>query len=216
MDPFTAALTEAIDRSGMRGDHIAKQIGTSANQLSQWKNGRRPVPAHYAPNLASVLSIAPESISNAYARIIEAGLHGDVRDASLAVPRGNIRIPPLQDFGRPGLLDDCYLLEVVAHRKLGTTPPEHCRWTLQPNAAMSPLIERDAVLLVDCRKIDRSDLIDGAIYVFNLWRRQDVRRIFIRRDHLLLAAQSPEADRIEVYDDDFHELEIHGTVVNWI
>jgi hypothetical protein len=216
MDAFAQALSDAIDQSGMRGDHIAKQVGTTPNQLSQWKNGRRPVPAHYAPSLASVLLIRPESISNAYARVIDAGLTIDAVNGSSLVPNGNVRIHRLAEFGRPDAMDDCYLLEVLARRKLGTTPTECCRWTLQPNAAMSPLIERDSVLLIDTRITDHADVMDGAIYAFILWGRSDVRRIFVRRDHLLLVAQSPEVERIEVHRDDFAELRLYGMVVGWL
>lgn len=216
MDAFAQALSDAIDQSGMRGDHIAKQVGTTPNQLSQWKNGRRPVPAHYAPGLASVLLIRPESISNAYARVIEAGFTIDGVNGEVAVPVGNVRIPHLGAFGRPDMMTDCYLLEVLARRKLGTTPIESCRWALQPNGAMSPLIERDNVLLIDIRTTVHAEVMDSAIYVFTLWGRPDVRRIFVRRDHLLLVAHSPEVERIEVHGDDLADLNLHGMVVGWL
>lgn len=216
MDAFALSLSDAIDRSGMRSDHIAKQVGASANQLSQWKNGRRPVPAHYAPGLASVLSVAPEAISSAYARIAQAGLTADGREETPYVPNGNVRIPRLAGFGKPNSMDDCYLLETLAHRKLRATPPEHCRWTLQPNAAMSPLIERDDVLLIDVRAVEHADIMDGALYAFALWGRPDVRRVFVRRDHLLLVAHSPEVERIEVHSDDMGEFKLFGMVVGWL
>jgi hypothetical protein len=216
MDSFAQALSDAIDDSGMRGDFIAKQIGTSANRLSQWKNGRRPVPAHYAPTLAAVLAVPPERISGAYAKVIEAGLSIDSANRSAPIPSGNVRIPRLADFGRPEAMDDCYLLEVIARRKLGTTPVDDCRWALQPNAAMSPLIERDCVLLIDTRITRHADIMDGAVYAFTLWGRSDVRRIFVRRDHLLLAAHNSEVERIEVHGDDLADLHLHGLVVGWL
>lgn len=215
MDAFAQALDTAIDQSGMRGDHLAKQIGATPNQLSQWRNGRRPVPAHYAPPLASLLSVRPETISNAYARVIEAEFSIDGDDGE-AIPSGNVRIARLGDFGKPDAMDDCYLLEVLARRKLGTTPVDHCRWALQPNAAMAPLIERDSVLLVDTRISDHADVMDSAIYAFTLWGRPDVRRIFVRRNHLLLVAQCPEIERIEVHRDDLADLQLHGMVVGWL
>lgn len=198
----------------MRNDFIASKVGASSNQVSQWRRGRRPVPAHFASNLGSILSVPPESISGAYARLIEAGLGIEPHEAP--TPKSHVRIPRLADFGRPESLTDCFLLELLALRKLGATPLEHARWTLQPNAAMAPLIERDAVALVDTRATNQADVMDGAIYAFTIWGRSDVRRILVRRDHWLLVGQSAEVERIEVHEADLKQLQLFGMVVGWL
>jgi transcriptional regulator with XRE-family HTH domain len=215
MSDYSKALTEAIKRAGVRNDYIAQQIGvTSGNQVSQWRRGRRPIPAHVAPKLAALLSVPPEAISAAYARLLDAGMPPEPQET--LIPSGHVRIPSLAEFGRTGAMDDCYLLDVLARRKLGTTPLEHARWTLQPNATMAPLIERDDVLLVDARATQRADVMDGSIYAFTIWGRADARRILVRRDHWVLAGQSPEVDRITVYESDLEQVRLFGMVVGWL
>lgn len=214
MDTFSKAFAEAIRHAGIRNDYLASKIGASSNQVSQWRRGRRPIPAHFATNLGTLLSVPPETISSAYARLVEAGMMLEPRETP--VPKEHVRIPRLPEFGRPETLEGCCLLEILARRKLGATALEHARWTLQPNAAMSPLIERDAVLLVDARATDQADVMDGAIYAFTIWGRPDVRRILVRRDHWLLVGQSAEVERIEVYEADLKQLQLFGMVVGWL
>ena len=74
MDPYTQAFAEAIKTAGMRNDYIALKTGVSSNQVSQWRRGRRPIPAQYAPTLGALLAVPPERISVAYARLVEAGV----------------------------------------------------------------------------------------------------------------------------------------------
>lgn len=214
MDPYTQAFAEAIKTAGMRNDYIALKTGVSSNQVSQWRRGRRPIPAQYAPNLGALLAVPPERISVAYARLVEAGVMAEAME--MPIPKGHVRIPRLADFGRPDALDDCYLLEFVARRKLGATPVEDARWTLQPSQALAPLIERDALVLVDARATAQSDVVDGAIYAFTLWGRPDIRRVLVRRDHWLLVGHSSDTERTEVYEADLPHLRLFGLVVGWL
>jgi DNA-binding transcriptional regulator YdaS (Cro superfamily) len=214
MDSYTQAFAEAIKTAGMRNDYIALKTGVSSNQVSQWRRGRRPIPAQYAPHLGSLLTVAPEQISVAYARLVDAGVMAEARD--MPVPKAHVRIPRLPDFGRPDALDDCFLLDFVARRKLGATPIEDARWTLQPSQALAPQIERDALVLVDARATGQSDVVDGAMYAFTLWGRPDIRRILVRRDHWLLVGQSSDTGRTEVYEADLPHLRLFGMVVGWL
>ena len=214
MDSYTQAFAEAIQTAGMRNDYIALKTGVSSNQVSQWRRGRRPIPAQYAPNLGALLAVPPERISVAYARLVEAGVMAEAME--IPVPKGHVRIPRLADFGRPDALDDCYLPEFVVRQKIGATPIEHVRWTLQPSQALAPQIERDALVLIDTRVTKHADVVDGANYVFTLWGRPDIRRILIRRDLWLLTKYNSETERTDVYETDLTHLNLFGLVVGWL
>lgn len=89
---FAAALTE----SGRKDADLARALGVAPTMVYQWKTGRRPIGYQYAEAASTVLRVAPEQISEAYAEFqasasnvvpITKGRDGDQRRHDLVIAR---------------------------------------------------------------------------------------------------------------------------------
>ena len=69
MDKYARTFAEAMDFTGTRNTIVAAHARVGSNNVSQWRTGRRPIPAERAVAIAALLGVAPESISEAYERL---------------------------------------------------------------------------------------------------------------------------------------------------
>ena len=72
----SAALDDAMSRHRIQNAALARHVNVSDGLVSQWRRGRRPVPARHAPKVASFVDVQnPALISAEYAqvRIAQAG-----------------------------------------------------------------------------------------------------------------------------------------------
>ena len=219
MDKYSQAFAEAMERTGTRNVAVSERLGGAVvyNSVSQWRTGRRPIPAEHAPVIAAMLGVAPETISRSFERYlldqsakltITAKLQG-----SGAIPSGHISIERLEDFGRAEGPDRIWLPEFLARRELGLSALENVRWTVQLSRAMEPEIRRYELVLVDISAVDHHHVIEGSVYAFTLKGRPDIRRISMRRDVWVLECRDETIADIEVSDSELRALHIHGVVV---
>lgn len=221
MDKYAQAFADAMNETGMRNTTVAAQLeGIGYNNVSQWRTGRRPIPADHAPAIAALLDVPPERISKAYARRMHAE---SVRTASTAgvlagggVPAEHVALLHLPGFGRGDGGDRIVLPEFIVRRELGPTAIEHVRWAAQLSRAMEPEIKRFALVLIDTTVTRHEDVVDGGIYAYTLWGRPDIRRVLIRRDAWCLVGQGGGSERIEVAATDLAYIRIHGAVTGWL
>lgn len=216
MDKFSRAFAEAMDATGTRNTDVAKRAGVVDNYVSQWRTGRRPVPAGRAPIVAEMLGVPPERISEPYARLLMSGCIPRDGIGAGTVPAGHVPLDRLQmfDYGDgPGFI---LLPEFLVRHKIGMTPLDDVRWTLQPNDAMAPMIAPHTVVLVDTRTLTQDRVVDGGLYAYTLYGRPHIRRILIRRDGWVLCAQDAEKDRILVEESELPALILRGLVVGWL
>lgn len=68
--PESAALDNAMADRRVHNATLARHVKVSDGLVSQWRTGRRPVPAHYAPKVAGFLDMQdPALISAQYAQV---------------------------------------------------------------------------------------------------------------------------------------------------
>lgn len=72
--PEAAALDAAIKRSGLTKAAIADHLGVHPSMVSQMASGKRPVPVEAAAQLATLVSVDPGEISQAYAELQRLGV----------------------------------------------------------------------------------------------------------------------------------------------
>lgn len=220
MNKYTHAFVAAMDQTRIRSRALAAHVGTiSDNSVAQWRSGRRPIPAEYAVKIAKVLGVPPESISQPYDRLLQSGAitsAGSGPDAWANPPSGHAVIERLPGFGRTDEQERIWLPERMLRRELGATPIEHVRWVTQQSRTMEPEIKRHAVILVDTSATRHEDVIDGAVYAYSLWGRQDIRRIAIRRDAWVLIGDNEERARTSVSLPELAELHLLGMVIGWL
>lgn len=222
MDRYAQAFAQAMLETGVRNTTVAAYLGGSINysNVSQWRTGRRPIPAEYAPALAVLLNVPPESISKAF----DQGMRAQSALTAMAaqgartgvVSEGYVAIDRLVELGRHDGLSRIVLPEFLVRRKVGLTPLPHVRWAFQPSRTMEPEIERHALVLIDDSVVHRDQVIDGGIYAYTLWGRPDIRRIAIRREAWSLIGNGREIERMEVPESDLTNLQVLGAVVGWL
>lgn len=216
-DEFARALDDALAaRPSLTNGLIAEEIGLNTpNVISQWKYGWRPMPARYASKIASVLGIAPETISAAYAKLKEEGcLPGP--DESLSLPSGHARLGRLDGFGREHGPHQAVLPLFVVEMKIGNTPLSSVRWVLQPTGAMAPLIPQGSLVLLDSDVKTHEAVVDGGIYAYTLYGRPYVRRVLIGRDAWSLCGYDAGIERVMIRVEDLDDLCIHGAILGWL
>lgn len=216
MSNYAAAFVKAMASSGVSNARVVEEVGRAISpaNVSHWRHGRRPIPAEYAPALGRLLKIEPESISEAYARLLQA--QSDAEQARPAMP-GHVTLDRLEGFGPIGGGPQHVVVpDFLIQPRIGRVDLCDVRWTFQPSTAMAPAIERDAFILVDAsiKSLDR--IVDRGVYAYVLWGRPDIRRVLIRRDGFALACFSNDADHTFVPKEDIASLELLGAVVDWI
>jgi DNA-binding transcriptional regulator YdaS (Cro superfamily) len=216
MNQYTAAFAQAMEATGTRNTavvaHLANRV--SPTDVSNWRVGRRPIPAEHAPAVAALLNIDPTSISAAYERMVVAGLSTASQGAKAIT--GHVSLDRLEDFGHIEGSARIVLPEFLVRPRIGPTPIASIRWTLQPSLAMAPEIKRNALILLDVTASQQAHVVDGGTYAYTLWGRPDVRRILIRRDAWLLAQFGNDSDHTFIPEADLEHLRILGAVVGWI
>jgi DNA-binding transcriptional regulator YdaS (Cro superfamily) len=216
MNQYTAAFAQAMEATGTRNTavvaHLANRV--SPTDVSNWRVGRRPIPAEHAPAVAALLNIDPTSISAAYERMVVAGLSTASQGAKAIT--GHVSLDRLGDFGHIEGSARIVLPEFLVRPRIGPTPIASIRWTLQPSLAMAPEIKRNALILLDVTASQQAHVVDGGTYAYTLWGRPDVRRILIRRDAWLLAQFGNDSDHTFIPEADLEHLRILGAVVGWI
>lgn len=220
MNKYSQTFADAMERTGIRNVTVAAHVGKVGNNcIAQWRTGRRPIPAEHAPKVSMLLGVLPESISEAYERLLEAGtIQPDAAGtgARNAPPMGHVILGQLKDFSPPDPQPRLWLPESISRRKLGLTPVENVRWTLQPSWSMAPEIERHALVLIDVTAKRQQDVVDGGLYAYALWGRPDIRRLLIRRDGWTLVGANPDVERLLVAEQDLEQLRVFGAVIGWI
>lgn len=217
MNKYTDAFVAAMDRTRIRSRTLAAEVGTiSDNSIAQWRSGRRPIPAEYAVKIAKVLDVPPETISQPYDRLLQAGAILPAIEAWANPPAGHAVIERLPGFGRADEQERLWLPEFMLRRELGATPIEHVRWATQQSRMLEPEIKRHAVLLVDINATRIDEAVDGGIYAYSLWGRTDIRRIAIRRDAWMLTGSDEDRARTPVPIAELSELQLLGMVIGWL
>jgi len=215
-DKYTRAFADAMTATRTRNSEVAKRAGVIDNYVSQWRTGRRPIPAGRAPAVAELLGVPPERISEPYARLLMSGCIPRDGIGAGVVPNGHIAVDRLHSFDYgdgPGFI---LLPEFIVRQKVGLLPLEDIRWTFQPNDAMAPLIPAQTVVLVDARTLTPDRVVDGGTYAFTLYGRPHIRRILIRREGWMLCMHDTDKDRILVEQQEMPALELRGVVAGWL
>ncbi len=222
MDKYALAFAQAMQETGVRNTTVAAYLGGSINysNVSQWRTGRRPIPAEYAPALSVLLNVSPESISKAF----DQGMRAQSALTTMAVQgartgmvsEGYVALDRLIELGRSDGPARIVLPDFLIRRKVGLTPLTHLRWAFQPSRTMEPEIERHALVLIDTSIAQCDQVIDGGIYAYTLWGRPDIRRVTVRRDAWLLMGNGREIERMEVPEADLANLQVLGVVVGWL
>jgi DNA-binding transcriptional regulator YdaS (Cro superfamily) len=222
LDKYAQAFAHAMLETGVRNTTVAAYLGGSINysNVSQWRTGRRPIPAEYAPALAVLLNVTPESISKAF----DQGLRAQSALTTMAaqgvrtgvVSEGYVAIDRLGELGRGDGPSRIVLPDFLIRRKIGLTPLTEVRWAFQPSRTMEPEIERHALVLIDASVCQHHQVIDGGIYAYTLWGRPDIRRVTIRRNAWSLMGNGREIERMEVPETDLANLHVLGAVVGWL
>jgi DNA-binding transcriptional regulator YdaS (Cro superfamily) len=218
MDKYAQAFADAMEKTGTRNVAVSERLGGAVvyNSVSQWRTGRRPIPAEHAPVIAAMLGIAPETISRSFERYLfdqSAKLTITAKFQGGAIPSGHIAIERLEDFGRAEGPDRIWLPEFLARRELGLSALENVRWIVQLSRAMEPEIRRYELVLVDISAFDHHHVIEGGIYAFTLNGRPDIRRISMRRNVWVLECRDEAIADIEVSESELRTLRIHGAVI---
>lgn len=66
----SAALDAAMNLQGIQNAALARHVRVSDGMVSQWRRGRRPVPARHAPKVAAFVEVQnPALISAEYAQV---------------------------------------------------------------------------------------------------------------------------------------------------
>jgi transcriptional regulator with XRE-family HTH domain len=215
MDKYTLAFVQAMDATRVRNHEVAKRAGVADNYVSQWRTGRRPIPAGRAPAVADMLGVSPERISEPYERLLLAGCIPREGFSAGSVPSGHLPLDRLLGFEHGDGPSFILLPDFLVRQKIGMTPLEHVRWALQPTGALAPAIPLHTVMLIDARIVDQSLVLDGELYAYSLYGRPHIRRIHVQRDHWVLAGQQSE-DRVLVGPEELPALYLHGQVLAWL
>jgi DNA-binding transcriptional regulator YdaS (Cro superfamily) len=218
MDRYARAFAEAMDSTGTRNTTVAAHARVGSNNVSQWRTGRRPIPAERAVAIAALMGVAPERISEGYERLLHAGYTPPHKTLSIgsrtaASPVDHVTIERLAEFGHAEGSTRILLPDFLARRKVGLAAIEQVRWTFQPSHAMEPEIERHALVLVDIAATRHDQVVDGGTYAYSLWGRPDIRRLLIRRDHWLVMGHGKDAEYTEVQGSELSNLKIFGAVL---
>lgn len=218
MDKYARTFAEAMDFTGTRNTIVAAHARVGSNNVSQWRTGRRPIPAERAVAIAALLGVAPESISEAYERLLHSGYTAPHKNISPgarsgATPVDHVTIERLPEFGNAEGPSRILLPDFLMRRKIGLAVIENVRWTLQPSHAMEPEIARHALVLVDITATRHDEVVDGGTYAYSLWGRADIRRLLIRRDHWLVVGYGKDAEYTEVQSSELPNLKIFGAVL---
>jgi hypothetical protein len=218
MDRYARAFAEAMDSTGTRNTTVAAHARVGSNNVSQWRTGRRPIPAERAVAIAALMGVAPERISEGYERLLHAGYTPPHKALSIgsrtaASPVDHVTIERLAEFGHAEGSTRILLPDFLARRKVGLAAIEQVRWTFQPSHAMEPEIERHALVLVDIAATRHDQVVDGGTYAYSLWGRPDIRRLLIRRDHWLVMGHGKDAEYTEVQGSELSNLKIFGAVL---
>ncbi len=218
MDRYARAFAEAMDSTGTRNTTVAAHARVGSNNVSQWRTGRRPIPAERAVAIAALMGVAPERISEGYERLLHAGYTPPHKTLSIssrtaASPVDHVTIERLAEFGHAEGSTRILLPDFLARRKVGLAAIEQVRWTFQPSHAMEPEIERHALVLVDITATQHDQVVDGGTYAYSLWGRPDIRRLLIRRDHWLVLGHGKDAEYTEVQASELSNLKIFGAVL---
>jgi DNA-binding transcriptional regulator YdaS (Cro superfamily) len=216
MDKYARALKDAMESSAVRTSDLARKVGVIDAYVSQWRSGRRPVPVERAPKVGEALNVPPERISEAYDRLLRSGCIPKVGFSAGSIPKGHIALDRLPGFDYGDWPSFLLMPEFFIRQKIGLTPIEDVRWTLQPTDAMAPQIQRDTMVLVDVRVSSQSRAIDGGLHAFTLYDRPHIRRILARRDNWTLCGYDDDRDRIVVPEADLSKLDIRGLVIAWL
>lgn len=216
LDKYSLTFMDLMEVTGIRNTEIAKRAGVVEAYVSQWRTGRRPIPAERAPIVAEMLGVPPERISEPYARLLLAGCIPRDGFSAGSVPAGHLPLDRLHSFDYGDGPSFIVLPEFLVKQKIGMTPIQEVRWTLQPNDAMAPLIMQHSVVLVDARTLTHDRVVDGGLYACTLYGRPHIRRIQIRREGWALCAQDTERDRILVDESELSALLLRGLVVGWL
>lgn len=213
MDKYARALKEAMESSAVRTSDLAGKVGVNDASVSQWRSGRRPVPVERAPKVGEILNVPPERISEAYDRLLRSGCIPKVGFSAGSIPKGHVALDRLPGFDYGDWPSFLLMPEFFIRQKIGLTPIEAVRWTLQPTDAMAPQIQRDTMVLIDNRINSQSRVVDGSLHAFSLYDRPHIRRILARREAWALCGYDDERDRIMVPEADLPKLEVRGLVI---
>lgn len=216
MNKYARTLKEAMESSAVRTSDLARKVGVIDAYVSQWRSGRRPVPVERASKVGEVLNVPPERISEAYDRLLRSGCVPKEGFSAGSIPKGHLALDRLPGFDYGDWPSFLLMPEFFIRQKIGLTPIEEVRWTLQPTDAMAPQIQRDTMVLVDVRVSSQSRVIDGGLHAFTLYDRPHIRRILARRDNWALCGYDDDRDRILVPETDLPKLEIRGLVIAWL
>lgn len=220
MNPYTANFVAAMQATGTRNRTLVAALNNrvSSSDISSWRAGRRPIPAEHAPVLGTVLGIPPERISEAYERLLLAGLPAQAT-SEMQTPgliSGHLTIPRLEGFGPFAGPPRIVIPELIARPRIGMTSLTALRWTLQPSLAMEPEIRQGTLIFVDTSIRQHEQVIDRGIYAYTLWGRPDIRRVQVRRDAWALCCADKEADATLVAESELDQVVLLGAVVGWI
>ena len=220
MNDYTANFVAAMEATGTRNRMLVAALNNriSSSDISSWRAGRRPIPAEHAPVIATVLGIAPEHISEAYERLLLAGLPAQTTDSQQAhsLVSGHLTIQRLEGFGYFGGPPRLVIPELIVRPRIGTTTLSALRWTLQPSVALDPEIRQGTPVFIDTSIRRHEQVVDRGIYAYMLWGRPDIRRIMVRRDSWALSCVNKEADATVLPEAELEQMSILGAVVGWI
>lgn len=219
MTRHSEAFAEAMKATGTRNTAVVEHLGgrISPSDVSNWRVGRRPMPAEHAPAVAALLNVQPEEISQAYERMVLAGLPiTGVRSTAPRPAAGHVSLDRLEEFGHLDGPMRIVLPDFLVRPRIGLAPIQNVRWALQPSEAMEPEIRRHALVLVDTSMTEHAHVVDGSAYAYTLWGRPDIRRIQIRRDEWFLVRHGSGTEHTIVPEADLEHLRILGAVSGWI
>lgn len=210
---YATALAAAMEAKPIKISELARHIGTSPSYVSQCKAGKLALTDSYAERVAAVLGVAPEDISEQYARKKKAGaaLERMGLRPQDSEP-GHVRLDLLPNFG-PAVdeLTHVILPQAMVQRKIGFTAIERIRCAFNPTRAMAPEIEHGALLLLDTTARRVGDIVDGMVYAYQLYGHADVRRFLLNRQQLQVAGNGDDTTRLT--EEDLAQLKILGLVV---
>ncbi|MFZ5638565.1 MAG: hypothetical protein ACOY82_18455 [Pseudomonadota bacterium] len=220
MSAYTDNFNAAMQATGTRNRTLVAALNNriSSSDISSWRTGRRPIPAEHAPVVANVLGIPPERISEAYERLLIAGLpvQAAADSQSHGLISGHLTIHRLEGFGHFGGPPRIVIPELIARPRIGMTSFAALRWTLQPSIAMEPEIRQGVMVFIDTDIRRHDQVVDRGIYAYVLWGRPDIRRILVRRDAWALSCADKEADATIIPEAELDQVSLLGAVVGWI
>lgn len=219
MNKHSEAFAGAMKATGTRNTAVVEHLGgrISPSDVSNWRVGRRPIPAEHAPAVAALLNVQPEEISQAYERMVLAGLpHSSAKSGTQRPAAGHVSLDRLEEFGFAEGPMRLVLPEFLVRPRIGLAPLQSIRWTLQPTEAMEPEIRRQALVLVDTSVSGLDHVVDSGAYAYTLWGRPDIRRIQIRREAWCLVRHGSGIEHTIVPEADLEHLRILGAVCGWI